>query len=102
MKCLLECADVSNQTRPFEIAEKWTDKALEEFDFQELREEQEGLPISWLMDKKNRNKATSQILFINAVCKHLWTVWTNLVEPKSSAMMNNLGQNLSKWENYQP
>ena len=99
MKCLLECADVSNQTRPRQIAEQWTERALEEFNYQGEQEKICKVPITPLMNKNTRSKGGSQLGFIKAICDHAWTVWTNLVDfdPTSNTMMLNLEINKEKW-----
>jgi hypothetical protein len=52
-------ADVSNSTKSWEICHQWTDLLYNEFFNQGDFERRQGLPISFLMDRKTVNIAKS-------------------------------------------
>merc|ERR1712083_1088547 len=64
---LLHAVDISNQTKPFTLAENWTRRVLSEFFAQGDEESQLGLPISPLCDRHNTNIGESQTGFIEFI-----------------------------------
>ncbi|KAJ2999075.1 High affinity cAMP-specific and IBMX-insensitive 3',5'-cyclic phosphodiesterase 9A [Globomyces sp. JEL0801] len=60
LQTLLKCADISNEARPKEVAEKWVDCLLEEFFAQSDREKEEKLPTAPFMDRNKVTKPSAQ------------------------------------------
>ena len=65
----MHAADISNPTKPFDIACLWSKRIVQEFFDQGDKERALGLPITYLCDRKTINFADSQIGFINFVIK---------------------------------
>ena len=64
---LFHLADISNQTRPWEVCQKWTDLLFVEFFDQGDQERDRGSPISYLMVRCTINIAKSQIGFLDVI-----------------------------------
>ncbi|GAB1601126.1 high affinity cGMP-specific 3',5'-cyclic phosphodiesterase 9A-like [Argonauta hians] len=64
MSLLIKVADISNELRPFNVAEPWLDCLLVEFFAQSDAEKLEGLPVTGFMDRDTHVKCKSQIHFI--------------------------------------
>jgi len=64
---LIKTADISNESRPTEVADPWVECLLEEFFTQSDLEKLEGLPVAPFMDRDKVNKPSSQIGFIKFV-----------------------------------
>ena len=61
----MHAADVSNPTRPFELAFNWSALIVKEFFNQGDKERALGHPISMLCDRHTTNFAKSQVGFIS-------------------------------------
>ena len=59
LEVILHSADVSQQTRDFDVVKEWTYLLFEEFFDQGDLEKQQGLPISMLCDRNNTNVAAA-------------------------------------------
>lgn len=82
MKLLLKVGDISNVSRPFQIADKWCDILCEEFFRQGDNEKSLGIGLtSPLNDRLNSDKPKSQIGFYNFVCLPLYQVVAKLFPP---------------------
>ena len=60
----LHCCDISQQTRKFPVAKKWTYLLFEEFFDQGDKEKEQMLPVSMLCDRNTVNVRDSQPGFI--------------------------------------
>ena len=60
----VHAADVSTQTRPFEVALEWTKLLFEEFFHQGDVEKEKGLPVSFLCDRETTQIPKSQPGFL--------------------------------------
>ncbi|KAK3575990.1 hypothetical protein CHS0354_023421 [Potamilus streckersoni] len=67
MMILIKAADISNESRPLEVAEPWIECLLQEFFNQSDVEKLEGLPVAPFMDRDKVTKSSSQIGFIKYV-----------------------------------
>lgn len=94
---IIHAADISHNTKPFQISSKWTEFLTNEFHSQGDKERSLELPISFLCDRTTSNVPKSQIGFINFVIIPTFDV---LAEAFSSLsyLVNNSKINLQKWE----
>jgi len=67
LQTMFHLADISNPTKPWKLCQKWTDLLFVEFFNQGDMERSQGMPISYLMDRKTVNIAKSQIGFIDVI-----------------------------------
>jgi hypothetical protein len=95
---LLHLADISNPTKPFNIASKWTDVVLEEFFMQGDKEAEMGLPISPLCDRKTTSRPQSQIGFINFIVLPSYELLSNLIPRINTEILPTIRRNLAGWE----
>jgi hypothetical protein len=81
MQLVLKVADISNVSRPFEIADKWCDILCNEFFRQgDLEKATIGL-TSPMNDRENSDKPKSQIGFYNFICLPLYHVIAGIFPP---------------------
>ncbi|OHS95423.1 3'5'-cyclic nucleotide phosphodiesterase family protein [Tritrichomonas foetus] len=98
MTMLMKVADISNVSRPFEIADKWCEILTEEFWRQGDLELQGGLEISSpLNDRKNCNKPKGQIGFYNYICIPLYSAIARIF-PELEVNVEAVKSNLEKWK----
>lgn len=95
---LLKVGDISNVSRPFEIADKWCDVLNVEFFRQGDLEKQIGIGLtSPLNDREHPDKPKSQIGFYNFICLPLYTVVARAF-PELEVNANSVKSNLEKWK----
>lgn len=98
MQMLLKVSDISNVSRPFEIADKWCDVLNVEFFRQGDLEKQIGIGLtSPLNDREHPDKPKSQIGFYNFICLPLYTVVARAF-PALEVNANSVKSNLEKWK----
>ena len=98
LQLLLKVADISNVSRPFDIADKWCDILNNEFFRQGDLEKAQGIGLtSPLNDRENANKPKSQIGFYNFICLPLYTVVARLY-PELECNVEQLKSNLERWK----
>ena len=98
MQMLLKVADISNVSRPFELADKWCDVLCEEFFRQGDNEKRQGIELtSPLNDRENSNKPKSQIGFYNFICIPLYQVVARAF-PQLEVNLNSVKANLEVWK----
>jgi len=99
LSCLIKCADISNETRPWEVSKPWADALLEEFFTQGDIEKQLGLPVTPFMDRLKVTQPKTQIGFIDAILLPSFSVLTKLFPDVSdfSFCVNALQENKKKW-----
>jgi CheY-like chemotaxis protein/HD superfamily phosphodiesterase len=97
MKVIMKCADINNQTRPFNIAKKWSHMCIREFLSQGDQEKERHIPVSPLMDRDTLNFPKSQIDFINFIVeplfKHITTQFSSL-----SYILQQAQDNRKQWK----
>jgi 3',5'-cyclic-nucleotide phosphodiesterase len=98
LQLLMKVADISNVSRPFEIADRWCDILNEEFFRQGDLEKDTGIGLtSPLNDRETANKPKSQIGFYTFICLPLYTVVARLYPPLQ-IVVDNVKANLEKWK----
>ena len=82
MKMIIKAADISNVSRPFDLANRWCDVLCEEFFRQGDLEMASGMEYtSDLNDREHLNKSKSQIGFYTSVCLPLYQALANAIQP---------------------
>jgi hypothetical protein len=98
LQLLMKLADISNVSRPFEIADRWCDILNEEFFRQGDLEKASGIGLtSPLNDRGKSNKPKSQIGFYNFICMPLYSVVAKLWAPLQ-VNVDNIKANLERWK----
>jgi hypothetical protein len=98
MQLLLKCGDVSNVSRPFELADKWCDVLCEEFFRQGDLEMVQGMEYtSPLNDREHLDKPKSQIGFYNFVCLPLFETTAKAVK-ELECNCEQIRKNLEIWK----
>eukprot|EP00932_Pfiesteria_piscicida_P005175 SRR837773.15084.p1 GENE.SRR837773.15084~~SRR837773.15084.p1 ORF type:complete len:481 (-),score=196.41 SRR837773.15084:113-1342(-) len=67
LQMLLHGADISNPTKPWQIAHEWAYKILDEYATQGDQEKKLGIPVQVLNDREKVNRPNSQIGFIEFI-----------------------------------
>jgi 3',5'-cyclic-nucleotide phosphodiesterase len=79
LQLIMKVSDISNVSKPFEIANRLCDILNQEFFHQGDLEKQSGIGLtSQLNDRETSNKPKSQIGFHNFICLPLYTVVANM------------------------
>lgn len=98
MQLILKCGDISNVSRPFELADKWCDVLCEEFFRQGDLEMANGMEYtSNLNDREHLDKPKSQIGFYTFVCLPLYTLAARAF-PALQANVDQIQSNLAIWK----
>ena len=98
MQLILKCGDISNVSRPFELADKWCDVLCEEFFRQGDLEMANGMEYtSPLNDRSHLDKPKSQIGFYTFVCLPLFQALAKAI-PKLEVNVKQIESNLEKWK----
>lgn len=96
---LLKCADISNVSRPFEIADKWCDLIYKELygqdDAEKDTDDAEPAPSS--NDKLKTDKPRSQIGFYNFICLPLFQTAAKMI-PELQVNTDAIMSNLEMWK----
>ncbi|KAL3314501.1 3',5'-cyclic-nucleotide phosphodiesterase [Cichlidogyrus casuarinus] len=72
MSILIKVSDISNESRPLDVATPWIDRLLEEFFHQSDYEKKVNLPSAPFMDRDKVTKPESQFSFITYVIMPLF------------------------------
>lgn len=95
----LKCADISNQTRLWDLCQNWSLRIMEEFFRQGDAERDLHLPISFLCDRHSVCVPDSQKGFIQFMALPLFKLWHQLVNTHlSCSIIDHLLVNQTKWE----
>jgi hypothetical protein len=98
MQLVLKCGDVSNVSRPFELADKWCDVLCEEFFRQGDLEMAQGMEYtSPLNDREHLDKPKSQIGFYTFVCLPLYETCARAA-PALTCNCDQIRSNLAVWK----
>jgi hypothetical protein len=98
LQLIMKIGDISNVSRPFELADRWCDILNEEFFHQGDLEKQSGIGLtSPLNDRETSNKPKSQIGFYNFICLPLYTVVAKLYTPLQ-VQVDQVKTNLERWK----
>ena len=93
-------ADVSTQTRSFDIAVEWTKLLFEEFFHQGDIEKDKGLPVSFLCDRETTQISQSQPGFVNFILAPLFAQ-VSILMPEVAQLEANALENAEKWKIYE-
>jgi 3',5'-cyclic-nucleotide phosphodiesterase len=97
VQLIMKVADISNVSRPFNLADKWCDILNIEFFHQGDLEKEVGIGLtSPLNDRETSNKPKSQIGFYNFICIPLYTVLARQ-HPPLHVLIDSVKSNLQKW-----
>merc|ERR1711972_875599 len=94
---LLHSVDISNQTKPFTLAQNWTRRVLSEFFAQGDEESQLGLPISPLCDRHNTNIGESQTGFIEFIVQPTFEAMAGHVPFIKDYCLQELARSKKQW-----
>jgi hypothetical protein len=94
----LHFADISNQTKKWDVCFKWTEYLYEEFWNQGDKERELGLPLGFLMDRYKVNISNSQVSFIDTFVKPSFETLYILL-PKLEQNIKFLDENKQNWIN---
>ena len=97
MSMLLHSSDISNPTKNWLVQEKWTFLLYVEFFNQGDQEQQLGLTVGMLNNRKTVNMAKAQLGFIDFLVKDLFTSVVKLL-PKAKNSLDRLMENRKCWE----
>ena len=96
----MHAADVSTQTRTFDIAVEWTKLLFEEFFNQGDIEKEKGLPISFLCDRETTQIPQSQPGFVNFILAPLFSTVSEVM-PEVNQLELNAKNNAEQWKAYE-
>ncbi|EAY19540.1 3'5'-cyclic nucleotide phosphodiesterase family protein [Trichomonas vaginalis G3] len=100
MELILKCSDISNVSRPFELADKWCDVLCEEFFRQGDLEKTSGMEYtSPLNDRAHLDKPKSQIGFYTFVCLPLFVTAARAM-PALQVNVDQVNSNLAIWKSH--
>ncbi|KAJ2395718.1 3',5'-cyclic-nucleotide phosphodiesterase [Coemansia sp. RSA 2603] len=91
---ILKCADISNITRPFNVAQRWTRRLNREVTLQGNIEESLGMARSIVVD--HSNVPASQIAFYETCGRPLFNAVADLI-PELRFMPEQLENNIRNW-----
>ena len=95
---LLHCADLSNPTRPWKMAEKWGRLVGEEFEAQVTSETDLGIPISAFMHAESEEKRIrNEIGFIKGLIAPWWSTAADAF-PDLSFAKDLIAENIANYE----
>jgi 3',5'-cyclic-nucleotide phosphodiesterase len=98
LQLIMKVGDISNVSRPFELADRWCDILNEEFFHQGDLEKESGIGLtSPLNDRETSNKPKSQIGFYNFICLPLYSVVAKLYTPLQ-VQVDQVKSNLEQWK----
>lgn len=96
----VHAADVSTQTRPFDVAVEWTILLFEEFFHQGDLEKEHGNTISFLCDRETTQIAKSQPGFVNFILAPLFATVSEIM-PELKQLELNAKDNSESWKTYE-
>lgn len=95
---IIKCADISNPSRPFHVAEKWSKALLKEFSMQAGLERKMGYPVCMPVDPRNLGQqAKSQIDFITTWAHPLFAAVVEIITDLQFCL-DQLQSNKQEWE----
>ena len=94
---LIHAADLSHNTKLFNISLKWVELLSEEFWLQGDKEKSMNLPVSFLCDRDSYNIPQSQVGFIKGFIIPTFDCLVNIF-PSLKYSLDNAKTNLKKWE----
>jgi len=95
---MLHMADISNPAKGDPMFKLWTDRCLEEFFAQGDKEQEMGLAISMMCDRKTTKRPDSQIGFIDFVVKPSYEVLAEVMPQVGKNVLPVIENNLEYWK----
>lgn len=95
-KLIIKAADISNPTRPLDLAKRWAESFLEESFLQGDEEKKRSIAISPFSDRENPRIGHCQISFIDVLCRPLYAALNEFIE--IDEIMVQLDVNRVYWE----
>jgi len=89
-------ADISNQTKQWDICFKWTEYLYDEFFAQGDDERQQNIPLGFLNDRYKTNIGTAQVSFIEKFIVPSFETYALLL-PKASILCEIVEKNKKAW-----
>eukprot|EP00948_MAST-09A_sp_MAST-9A-sp1_P003262 g3262.t1 len=93
---LCHVCTISNQARPFAVAQSWAALVEEEFFIQGDKEKRLEMKVSPFMNRKKRNLPRMQVGFIDAVCLPIFRSLTKLL-PRLQSRVEIITKNREKY-----
>jgi len=93
---LIHCADLSHNTKNFSISKQWTDLLFEEYYHQGDVENEKGLPVSFLCDRKTTFIEKSQAQFNKAIILPTFEIVIDIF-PNLVYLKENVEININEW-----
>ncbi|EPZ34670.1 3'5'-cyclic nucleotide phosphodiesterase domain-containing protein [Rozella allomycis CSF55] len=97
MEMMMKAADISNASRPFEVAMGWTFQIMEEFFRQGEEENARNLPISTFMNRNGTDISKSQVSFIDFVVTPMFDAISPIYSNSLKPAYENLKRNRTLW-----
>ena len=94
---VIHAADISNGSRPFEIAKRWGERIFKEFFSQGDKEKALGLEISMLCDRSTENFASCQINFLSGMILPYYTSLQPII-PRLEEQCKQLKSNIEDYK----
>jgi len=91
-------ADISNQTKKWDICHKWTEFLYEEFFLQGDEERKLNIPLGFLNDRFKTNIGSAQVSFIEKFIEPSFEAFAILL-PKVKMLLEIVEQNKENWKN---
>ncbi|XP_014673302.1 PREDICTED: high affinity cAMP-specific 3',5'-cyclic phosphodiesterase 7A-like [Priapulus caudatus] len=99
LQITLKCADISNPCRPWEISNRWSERASEEFYRQGDLEKKIGIPVTPLCDRMSTPVPKIQAGFMEFVVGPLFKLWQQFLPTRlSGVMVGCLETNKTIWQ----
>jgi len=96
-RCLVHASDIANPTMPWDIAQAWATRVLEEYFQQGDKEKKLGIPVQMLNDRAKVNRPHSQIGFIEFIVAPLVAAEVKIL-PAWRETAIHLEENMGRWE----
>ena len=97
MRVMMKCSDISNLSRPFDIAKKWANACINEFFSQGDLEKKKGMPISPLMDRNNLDFPKSQMDFGKFVVAPIFKLLASAFK-ELTPLHDSVCNNIERWK----
>lgn len=97
LSMLMKAADLSNASRPWDIARMWSEQVTSEFFLQGDQEKARGLPISPMMDRTSCNIPKMQQTFGDIIVRPLFEAIGKVIPGVAETILPTLQSNGVRW-----
>ena len=97
LQLTLHCADIGNQTKPFDQSSQWTSRVMEEFFSQGDLERKLNMPVSATCDRSSVVVANAQVFFIDVVVRPALKIFFGLTNECEAVCLRNLDSCQQRW-----